>query len=137
MAVETIPLPQENIEDGRPFEVTVENLTAWPNQTIRVEFDYNPHMARWVWQAVHIGEGRIILPSVATMVEDYVHWPYIRFQFVIPGGSETAVDGIDHETLGDPVKLACYPGPLGGQFLQDSGFTDEEEREMLEWRGVW
>ena len=137
MAVETIPLPQENITQGRPFEVTVEDLTAWPDQTIRVEFEYNPHMRRWIWQAVHIGEGRIVLPSVATLAEDYVHWPYIRFAFIIPGGGAGDVRGITTDTLGDPVKLACYPGPLGGQFLQDSGFTAEEERAMLDWGGVW
>lgn len=137
MAVETIPLPREKITAGQPFEVTVEDPTAWPNQTLRAEFDYNPHMNRWIWTAYHIGEGRAVRPSVVSLTERYFHWPYIMFQFIVPEGTGATIDGVTPDTLGDPVKLACYPGPLGGQFLDNSGFTPEEERRILTWNGVW
>lgn len=133
MAVETIPLPSEKVSNGDDFEVTVADLTAWPDQKLRFQFNYNPHMERWLWECQHVGEGRAIRPSVATLERQYGHWPYILFEFIVPSGDASRVRAIDTDTLDTDVKLACFPGPLGGQFLQDSGFTAEEERELLSW----
>ena len=132
MAIETIPLPSESITHGETFEVTAVDLTAWPGQKLRVEFEYNSHMNRWLWRAFHIGEGQIVRTSVATLDYQYDHWPYVLFEFRARGGAG-GVDAITPDTLGEQVRLAVFPGPLGGDFLQDSGLTAAEERDLLTW----
>lgn len=136
MAVETIPLPTEKARDGEDFTVTVADLEAWPNQKLRVEFVYNTHMERWLWEAHHIGEGQIIRRNTAVLQHSHSHWPFITFQFIVSGGDPGDIEGITADTLGDPVKLAVFPGPLGGQFLQDSGLTAEQEQELLTYGNI-
>lgn len=131
MAIETIPLPADRIEVADNFEVTVRDLTAWPDQKLRVVFTFNSNMDRYMWEAYHVGEGQIIRRNVAVLGHSQSHWPFCTFQFVVPGGDAGDVRGITPDTLGDPVKLAVFPGPLGGQFLQDNGLTAAEERELL------
>lgn len=135
MAVETIPLPTEKASNGDDFAVTVTDLTAWPNQKLRVEFVHNAHMDRWTWEAHHVGEGQIIRRNVAVLDHSHSHWPFITFQFLVPGGPDE-IKGVTTDTLGDDVKLAVFPGPLGGQFLQNSGFTREEEQRLLTYGNI-
>lgn len=134
MATETIPIPRERARRGLPIDLEVSDLAAWPAVTLRVRFDYNSQMDRWVWGVTHPGFGERIPRSVAQLEWRYSIWPYMLCVFKTPDGE---ADAITPATLGDPVKLCVYPGPDGGHFLPEAGIDAEEEAALLNRGDAW
>lgn len=136
MALESVPLPDDQVNRADPFEVEVEDLTAWPEQRLRFTFDYNDHVNRWLFQAFHVGAGALTRKQVVALNVRYSAWPYIFFEFQSPTGHTDDIRFIGPHELAERVELVCFPGPLGGSFLDDSGLTDTEEEEILTWTGA-
>lgn len=129
MKAETIPLPEEKASEKEPFQVRVKDLYAWPDQELVASFRYSDYMERWKWELEHV---RLDSPRIATskvlMGVRYSMWPYMLCKFVDESGEQTHVSP---RNLGDEIKLAVYPGPLGGSFHPDAGFTQREEDAIL------
>lgn len=136
MALESIPLPDDPVTSGDPFEVSVEDLTSWPDHRLRFEFDYNDHINRWLMAVYHVGTKQIVRKSVVALERRYSAWPYIFFEFISPTGHDEDIRFIGTHELAERVELVCYPGPLGGSFLEDSGLSAEEQEAILTWTGA-
>ena len=127
--IETIPLPRDAIAAGDPVDLTVEGMTAWPNQTLTAHLEYNTYRNRFTFWVTHPEFGALFPKSTATIDVEYFAWPYCFFKFLNTGDDATAVTP---STLGTTVELAIFPGPLGGGFLPEAGLSEEEASDLLE-----
>lgn len=102
--LETIPLPEERIKEKEPVWLEV-RPEAW-SQRMRLTFDWNATMERWVWGATLVGEGELIPDAPVILDHPFDYRDYIRFMFIDPSGNATE---ITPQNLGDPVVLAVGP----------------------------
>lgn len=126
--IETIPIPDDAPEEEDNFSVHVDDLYAWPDQELIFEFDYNGRMDRWIFEMRHAEFGKFFPRSVATLEYEYSAFPYMLVKFVDNTGRE---EYVGPHNLGDGVKLAVFPGPLGGSFHPDAGISSWEEDQIL------
>lgn len=125
---ETIPLPSDRASAGRPFEVRVNDLHAWPQQELIAVFEYNEYRERWTWDIEHARYGRLWPKGTAVLDRRYTFWPYFMARFIDTSGEAEAVTP---ENLGETVVLGVYPGPLGGEFHPDSDIDAAEADQLL------
>lgn len=131
--IETIPLPEDRVRNGEAFGVVTDDVTAWPNQRLEWEFEYNDYMGRWLFTCHHESMGQLFPKSVATLGRRYSAYPYMLALFVAPGNDSRPrpLDTITAQSLGNSVSLGVLPGPAGGSFLDAANLTDEQVDALL------
>ena len=105
---DTIPLPTERIREKLPVARTVRNHPAWPNQELRLLFEWNEPASYWVWRVEVPNHGDIITRQPVQYASQYQFRGFLTFMFI---DLSRNVRRITHRTLGESVDLVAIPGP--------------------------
>lgn len=132
--LETIPLPRARIQNRQAFAVIVDDMTAWPDQTLTWRFEYNDYSGHWIFECEHPSMGKLFhARQRAVLGRAYSHYPFFMARFT-PRKRPESPDGpsrVTPQNLGERVFLTVSPGPAGGSFLDSANVTDAEEDALL------
>lgn len=118
---DTIPLPTDRARDKLPFMRIVRDHPAWPNQELRLYFEWNEPANYWVWRVEVPGHGDIITRQPVQYASNYQFRGYLTFIFL---DLSRNVEQVTPHNLGEAVDLVAIPGP------ESPGWVDWVNRQQ-------